>query len=127
MGTGTETGTMQDEELMELLHAQPRSSASDDFAAGTMRRIARDAGQHRLNRQFAAVAAVVLMVASGAAGHHAWREHQRIETLRAEHRRLEAELQQLKVDAAEYEPVVYVGGDERADYVVNLRGAANGH
>lgn len=112
---------MEENELIELLSAQPRTGASDGFRERTLARLARPPAVAPSLRRFAAAAAVALTVLSGVAGHHAWRQHQRVEALREEHQELEAELQRLKSEAAGYEPVVYLGGDESADYIVDLR------
>lgn len=112
---------MEENELIELLAAQPRSGASDGFTGRTLARLDERPRAAGSMRRYTAAAAIALAILSGVAGHRAWRDHQRVEALREEHRRLEAELQQIEQVAAGYEPVVYVGGDEKTDYVVDLR------
>lgn len=112
---------MDEKQLIELLSDLPRTGASDGFTERTLARIDAAPRETSNARRFAAAAAIALAVLSGAIGHHEWRERQRAEALREEHRRIAAELQQLKEEASEYQPVVYLGGDEKADYVLDLR------
>lgn len=116
---------MEEKQLIELLSDLPRTGASDGFTKRTLARIDESSRSTSPLRRFAAAAAVALVVLSGAVGHHEWRERQRVEALREEHRRIAAELQQLKEEASEYQPVVYVGGDEKSDYVLDLRASAH--
>lgn len=122
---------MDDDRLNELLRDLPRASAGPGFKARVLARIDGDAGRPRLHaRSFvwtAAAAACVVATLSFAA----WRlEEQRqarvaserrgqFEALRAEQRALREELARLQQINAR-PPEVYLGGDERVDFVLDL-------
>ena len=112
---------MEDHSLGELLRELPRERARTGFTARVMTRLDAPAPKPRLVLATAALAAVVasvgiLQVHSGRqeALRHA-EARRMLQELRNEHDSLKQELQSLSEP-----PVVYVGGDEEVDLVVDL-------
>ncbi|HEX4962673.1 MAG TPA: hypothetical protein VF173_17690 [Thermoanaerobaculia bacterium] len=117
-------------EIAELLRELPREQARPGFTARVLERL--DEPRRidlRGNFRFAlATAAAVLVAFAISAGvlmergsgarkqREALAARQTLEELRAEHGRLEQELKEISEP-----PVVYLGGDERVDYVLDLR------
>jgi hypothetical protein len=122
---------MEDHSLGRLLRELPRESARPGFTQRVLARLdepAQAAVRWTGWRPRLAVATMALLVIAGAGviRHEQSREAAREETrsaearrllreIRAEHDRIEQELQALSEP-----PVVYVGGDERLDLVVGL-------
>ena len=133
-----------DRRLSELLAALPRERAAADFTAGVLQRIEaapqwpalqwpaprRPAPRRpalRWRRQAPLLAAAALLfICLAFGGRELWHRHQyqeavaRLEALHAEHDALEAELHRLRRLAVETRPVLYLGGDETVEYVVDL-------
>lgn len=124
----------QHDAIREALRSLPRARADDDFTERVLERI--DGGR-RLPRVPAAVrwaaaatlAAAVLFAVSvswpGAAGERSGERERRarIEALEAERLRLAAELEEIRRLASslrEPAPVLYLGGDDDVDLVIDL-------
>jgi len=123
---------MEDQRLTDLLRELPREHARPGFTARLL-----DALEHpdaprrtaprwsfRLAPALAAVTLVAVAISAGSlmarwggARQHrdAVRARQTLQELRAEHGRLEQELREISAP-----PVVYLGGDEKVDYVLDL-------
>lgn len=124
--TDRNDATMGDE-LDRLLAALPRERARRGFTDGVLSRI--DGGPVRRRRWLllaATGAAAALLVAVAAL--HLERERSgrdelalRIAELRRDHARLSEELRQLRTRLRREQPVLYLGGDDRVDYVLDLR------
>jgi hypothetical protein len=118
---------MNDQELSDLLASLPREKASPEFTDGVLRRLEVDsrrtpwsgAGPRWL------LAALVLLVV-GLGGPELWQRHQRqqalerVAALEAEYSALESELSQLRRQAEDARPLVYLGGDDEVELVVDL-------
>lgn len=106
----------------------PRTNASPRFTSDVLRRLEerRNNGHARIAWRFAAAFAMMLCVAVLAletSAVHA--RHERLDALRAEHQRIETELQQVKAIADNPRPVVVLENDNmRVIVPVADRGAA---
>jgi len=116
------------DELDRLLAALPRERAKRGFTDAVLSRIDRRPAQGRRWLPLAAtgVAAAALLVVVAAL--HLERERAgrdelalRIAELRRDHARLSEELRQLRARLRREQPVLYLGGDDRVDYVLDLR------
>ncbi|MBW8879267.1 MAG: hypothetical protein JF614_30380 [Acidobacteria bacterium] len=120
---------MEDQRLTDLLRELPREHARPGFTARVLdvlepldapRRMA-PRWSFRLATAVAAATLVAVAISAGAlrGGARQHREavqaRQTLEELRAEHGRLEQELREISAP-----PVVYLGGDEKVDYVLDL-------
>jgi len=124
---------MEDDRLGDLLRELPREQARPDFTARVLERLESPAtaSRPRVRLLLAAAAVVVSAVSAGvlidrqAASREsieAAQAQQILQDLRAEHGRLQRELRELSQP-----PVVYIGGNEDVDLVLDLgkvRGAA---
>ena len=92
----------------------PRTSASPHFTSEVMRRVAaRETARPRAVWRFAAALAMMLCAAVLLfEAHAAQARQQRLAELRAEHQRIEAELQQVKEIAEDPRPVVVLENDD---------------
>ena len=127
--------------LREALRELPRESAGADFTPRLMARLAAESrspapGLFQWRPAWRAVAAAAtlagLLAAGGVtlsrlgphpdAGSEAARRArlERLERLQAERARLAAELQDLKQMADTTDPVIYLGGDDRVDLVLDV-------
>jgi hypothetical protein len=113
---------MEDNSLNRMLGELPREQAREGFTARALARLDRDspAPVWRRPRLVFATAALVAVMAS--AGVFQYRHDQRQEEarrllreLRSEHNNLKQEFESLSAP-----PVVYVGGNEQVDLVVDL-------
>ncbi len=128
-----------DEQLSSALESLPREPAPLGFTASVLRRI--DSSPARfspawwtsiIDRVFGpwiprhagtAVAAAAVLVLTVGFSWREWRQHQAAEHLQmllAEKHALEAELASLQRLTEEAHPVVYLGGDEEVDLVLDL-------
>jgi hypothetical protein len=109
---------------MDLFRELPQEHARPGFTARVLEQL--DAKPHRIAHwsfRFAPAAITVLAIAISAGALIEWRggarKHQEavqaLKELREEHGRLEAELHEMSEP-----PVVYLGGDEKVDYVLDL-------
>jgi hypothetical protein len=116
-------------QVIDLLRELPQEHARPGFTARVLQQL--DAKSHRIKRwsfrlapaMAATTAAALLAVAISAGVLIEWRggarKHQEavqaLKELREEHGRLAAELHEMSAP-----PVVYLGGDEKVDYVLDL-------
>ena len=118
---------MNDDRISAALESLPREEAGTDFTAGVLRRL-----EERPRRLFtarwamAAAAAAIVVLALGF-GWREWRHQQQrrqavaqLEMLLAEKQELEAELRSLRRLSSRARPVVYLGGNENVDLVLDL-------
>lgn len=118
---------MEDHNVGRLLRELPRETARPGFTQRVLSRLdepAKAAPLHAGWRPRFALAAVVaaLAISAGVVRYEQSREAERtaearrlLQEIRAEHGRIEQELRALSEP-----PVIYVGGDERMDLVVDL-------
>ncbi len=118
---------MNDERLREELAALSREQASPGFTGRVMSRLA----EQRQRRPFVAMPrpawaaglALVAVLVGGlwlAEGERRQRRAQQLAHLKAEQQRLAYELAELRELAHPAAPVVYLGGDEQTDLVLDL-------
>jgi hypothetical protein len=122
--------SVEDGKLTELLATLPRERASEDFTARVLQRIEATppqvSGQRWPMWTPLLAAAALLFIALGFGGRELWHRHQvqesvaRYKSLSAEHAALEMELRRLRRLAVVTRPVIYLGGDETVEYVVDL-------
>jgi hypothetical protein len=119
---------VKDERLDELLRTLPREKASDDLTRRILEKLDREnvrpARARRLVFGFG-LAALVLVAALSAflwLSERARKKEirEQIATLQTEHKLLQARLQEMKRARSE-RPVIYLGGDDQVDYVLDLR------
>jgi hypothetical protein len=119
---------MEDESVRQLIAGLPRETARPGFTAAVLRRLAepeRPAARARSwQLAWAGAALTGVVLAAGSWGFSTWRERgeaeearRMVEQIKAEHAQLAAEVRALR---EERQPVVYVGGDEDVDLVVDL-------
>jgi len=121
---------MNDQELSEILRALPKERVGEDFTARLLARL--DASPAVTSstvspRRFALAAALCLAVLGGGiVGAWHWQRVEarrealaELEELRGEQRALEHELAEL-VALTRSDPVVYLGGSEEVDLVIDL-------
>lgn len=112
---------MNDDRLRDVLAALPHEPASEGFTAATLGRLrARQARRRRV--PLVAAASLTLALAGGAFAVRQMgevREAHRLEQLRAERAAIAAELEELK-RMTEAPPVVYVGGNDKVDVVLDV-------
>lgn len=118
---------MEDHSLGRLLRELPRETARPGFTQRVLARLdepAKIAASPRVWRLRLAVAATALLAVASAGlvryeqsrkAERAAEARQALQEIRAEHDRLERELRSLSEP-----PVIYLGGDERVDLVVDL-------
>lgn len=119
---------MEDHRLGDLLRELPREQARPGFTARVLERLDSPKRIARPQRPFqfalagaAAMAAIVTAIGTGVLMDHraesikAAEARQMLQEIRAEHGRLEQEIQELSEP-----PVVYIGGNEDVDLVLDL-------
>jgi hypothetical protein len=118
---------MEDHRLGDLLRELPREHARPDFTARVLERLETSASALRPHAWLVLAAAAAVAVAAVSTGFLIDRQtasrnaiaaaqaQQILQDLRAEHGRLQRELRELSRP-----PVVYVGGNEDVDLVVDL-------
>lgn len=130
---------MKDEELSTLLRRLPRAVPSPTFTTVVLQRLERHATAPwwRQPALLAIAAAGLLLVLAGvfvvvaperrASGSPAdvAASRERVDRLRTEYEQLEQELQELRLLAAESQPVVGVEGEDGVDYLFDLRELAS--
>ena len=120
---------MKRSRLSALLSELPPVKATPDFAARTLLRLAAPERRPRALRRliWAAAAVVVLAAAAVPAWLHLHRQGDReqarleLDALRDEHERLSLALSQIKRQNAQEPQLLYLGGTDSVDYVVDLR------
>lgn len=115
---------MEDHRLGDLLRELPREHARPDFTARVLARLDTPAPRPIGRLALAMAAAVAVAVSAGALidrqsaspeAIEADRARRVVQNLRAEHGRLQRELRELSEP-----PVVYIGGNEDVDLVLDL-------
>ena len=123
---------MNPETLDPLFRSLPREKASELFTQSVMARVRERSADVRAPRRGLAFAlAALFVVTTGLVGAAGWRraekaEQTRLAAARAEQRRLETELQQIKEMTAGLQPVFYVGSTTEYDYYIDLRTLQDG-
>ncbi len=125
---------MNDDRLSTALKSLPREPAGIGFTAGVLRRIDQPArwrlfagrafGRAATGRAFGqAIAAAAILILILGLGWRQWRQHraaEHLQVLLAEKQELEAELDSLRRLTVRARPVVYLGGDDKVDLVLDL-------
>lgn len=117
---------MEDQQLRELIADLPRERARLGFTAAVLRRLADPEPQRGVRWPMAWAGATLLVatVVAGSWGFAEWRQDREetqarllLEEIKDEHARLAREVRELQEDSR---PVVYLGGDESIDFVVDM-------
>lgn len=115
---------MNDEQLNELLKRLPRRDSSSGFTGRLLARLDETRNRPVLFPWAAAAALISMVTVAGLTGHYfidKEQQRQKIEAFRAEQQEIVLELQELKRLAEESNPVIYLGGNEDVEYVIDLR------
>ena len=110
------------EQLKTALESLPRERAGIGFTAGVLRRIEQPSRRLFPMQWTALTAAAVIVLALGF-GWREWRHRQaeeHLQVLLAEKQDLEVEMQVLRRLSQKARPVVYLGGNEKVDLVLDL-------
>ena len=121
---------MDEERISRLLASLPRETASPQFTAGVLERLA-DAPRRRRQQRWIAAACAAVVLLAGTFGLRWWSEERarerqrqealvRLEALEAEKRALEDEISRLRRMARDARPVVYLGSTPNLDMVLDL-------
>jgi len=118
---------MKEEELRSLLRSLPRERASEGFTNEVLGRL--DVAKRPVYRQprYALAAGLVLLVA-GWFGAGRWQDVRKAEQTRQRIQALRTELEQLRNGVTllrDLAPVLYLGGDEDVDLVIDMRHLVN--
>ena len=113
-----------DPRIREVLIGLPREQAAADFTARVLERT----GIAKIRRQrLRSLAAAAVFCAFGAFGTHQWNESQarhaaaeRVAQMELEYQMLQQELLELQRVAQAQKPVVYLGGHDDVEYVIDL-------
>ncbi len=120
---------MNDNDVRELLRGLPRARASSDFTSRVLARVEQP-GRRPVWIAAAAAAAAVLLVVGAAWRVEQTRRHDarraEVAALRSEADQLADELKQLRAQEQASSPVLYLGGDDQVDVVLDLRRLAGG-
>ena len=112
---------MEDHRLGDLLRELPRETARPGFTAGVLRRIEEPGRRFSPRLALAGALALTVTVAAGVlvetrrGAVETARAEKALQEIRAEHGRLEREVQELSQPS-----VVYLGGNEDVDLVLDL-------
>jgi len=113
--------------LDDLLRSVPREKASEGFSEGVLARRQRRSSQRRAwRRQIAAVVLGIVLASGGGAMYRQHREDKRMTELRAEHARLQRDLDQLKKLTENYPSVIYLGSTDEEAVVLDARTTVSG-
>jgi hypothetical protein len=126
---------MKDDQLDKMLRELPREQVTNDFTRRVLSGATEvgvagssTAGRRRTVRLpawgIAAAAAALLLVPAGIWIFDASQRAaltKEITALRTEHGRLTGELRALRQQMGAAQPVIYLGGDDRVDYVLDLK------
>jgi hypothetical protein len=126
---------VNDDTPRETIRDLPRERARPGFTARVLARLDQPGAAPARPRRAWALAAGLALCAVAAAGGLHWREESRarrraevaraeLAAMQREHARLASELQALRREPVPRRPVVLVGGDERAELVIDLAGLA---
>ena len=107
-----------DKDVGDALRQLPRVTTSPRFVSEVMQNVGRTSVRLPILRLAASFAMMIVLAVGIYATHHR-QEVQRLESMRAEHRRIETELNQVKAITDETQPIVVLeNGDTRV--VVDL-------
>ena len=108
---------MMDDDVGTALRQLPRAKTSPRFTSDVMRAVRGDVGRASARLpmlRFAMSFAMMLVIVVGLYAGHVQKQHARMDALRAEHRKIESELKQVKAITDEAKPVVVLeNGDTR--------------
>lgn len=110
---------MKDERMGDLLRTLPKERAGEEFTSRVMGRLDQPPARKPARLVFAAAVFVMLLAVAGVFLYQQAekaRLREEIAILRAEYQALSLQLQQ--EDGVR--PVVYLGGDDRTDYVLDM-------
>lgn len=119
----------EDNEISTALGNLPRHRPSEDFTTDLLARLdGRATASYRVNRKIVWTVATLLIVAIGfTIGMSDYRqnrprpvEHQELEALRVEYDQLKTDVAGIRRSAANSPAVVYLGGNESFDLVIDL-------
>jgi hypothetical protein len=116
---------MKDRQLDDLLGGLARERAGEGFTAGVLERLEEGRGSRGPLRLVLGLVVFVALAASAAV--LVWQQaakqdlRQQIALLRREARQLRADLEALRARTAEERPKIYLGGDDRVDYVLDMK------
>jgi len=115
---------MNDEQLNELLRSLPRRDSSAGFTTRVLSRLDEERREPARFPWAMAAALAAFVTVAGLSGQYFVEKQQsveRVEAFRVERQRITEELDELKRMAEQREPVIYLGGNEEAEYVIDLR------
>jgi hypothetical protein len=127
---------MSDERISNELRALPREKASAEFTRRVLENLPRQGSQRRIpawGYRLAAAAAVIILLVIPMSLRH-WSMSidtgneavlAEIEAVRSEKALIEKELRELREKAAEESPVVYLGGNEDVNLVLDVGALLN--
>jgi hypothetical protein len=116
---------MSEEKLGNLLRSLPREEASEGFTDRVMSRL--EEGRRPFLQPRFALAASVILIAAVWIGTDRWMAMQREEQTNQRIRTLKTEIQKIQSDIRllrDLAPVLYLGGNEEVDFVLDLGKAA---
>ena len=118
---------MNEDSISAALESLPRDAAGPSFTAGVLRRLDREARQPPPARWTLMAATAAVLLTAGGLGWQEWQQHKsqrqariQLESMLAEQQALRAELRSLLQLAEEARPIVYLGGNEKVDLVLDL-------
>jgi hypothetical protein len=110
------------EPIENALALLPQQSAPPDFTRRVLERLERSESRRRLRRRVAAAGlALTLLAGASLRLRQEEIERARLAAMRSEQKQIAVELEKLKRATRAPDPVVYLGGDDRVDYVLDLR------
>jgi hypothetical protein len=115
---------VSDKRMDDLLRTLPKERAGEGFTYRVVERLDQAPVKSRARL---AVALVLLLLLSAVAGVFFFQQAEKaqlreeIASLRAEHRALSEELHRVMEQSAGIHPVLYLGGDDRRDYVLDVK------
>jgi hypothetical protein len=119
---------MSEEHIRNLLSSLPREEASDDFTDRVLNRLD-DARRPIFFEHRLALAASVLLIVSAGYGLRQWQASVEERETDARIQSIKIEVQQLQNDLRllrDLAPVLYLGGTENVDFVLDMRQLARG-
>jgi hypothetical protein len=117
---------MKDRRVDELIRTLPKERASEEFTSRVLDRLKGETVTKRRGRLILGMATAAVLLAVASVGILRWQQAEKAElreeiaTLRAEHQALSEELSRVMEQSARVHPVLYLGGDDRTDYVLDM-------
>ncbi|MGA7616654.1 MAG: hypothetical protein WBX15_15885 [Thermoanaerobaculia bacterium] len=117
---------MNRDPLTELLRQLPREKTDGSFVAELMERLGSGHPPRRSMRRLVTAVVSSVLIFGSASGWllHRHHEEQRLSRLRAEEAAIRLQIDELRRLTEQRDPVVYLGGYENVDLVLDLRTAA---